>query len=323
MTRRAFGFPVVRLVAAALVFGLSAGAAAPEPDASFVAVNREASLDASDKTSSARVGGAVPEGATVFTGAGNTARVALADGAVVEIEQRTRATFERVRVGGEGVRILLASGTIRLDAASDPHGDRRTFTVLTAQARIVFLQKKGYVTSSNDQDVVTCLRCHVYDRAQCDRNDFTVRDASACQSLSDGSVAIITRQHGIQLQSDSAEAMVRTVIEGLGGQVALASEGAPWWKARDPSGDLSVERSEVALDRPGSTAELTAEGRPDAGNIWWLSADPRVAVVDDVDPAAGTCKLRAAGPGQTAVIAFDQLGRYAAVRIDVREGAER
>lgn len=321
ITRGAAAPRVLRSIAASLALACAAGATAAEQDATFAAVNRAATLDSGGKTSDARVGRSIPEGATVATGDGNTARVALGGGAGVEIEQRTRVTFERLGDDADGVRIRLSVGTVRLDAPKQ-RDDRRAFTVLTAQARVVFRQKKGYVTSSSDQDVVTCLRCTVYDRARCDRNDFTVGDASTCLSLSDGSVAIVTRQHGIQLQSSSAEAMVRSVIGQLGGQVALASGDAPWWETADPSRELTVDRSHVALDRVGEAAELNAQSRAGAGNIWWLSTDPHVAVVDDVDPA-GTCRLHAAGTGRAAVVAFDQLGRYAAVRIDVRDSAER
>ena len=159
------------------------------------------------------------------------------------------------------------------------------------------------------------------DSGQCDRNDFTVRDASTCVSLRSAIVAIVTRQHGIQPETVSAEAMLHSIINQLGGPVAVASEGTPWWKsATAVPGAPLVDRSAVAFDSVGQKAELSAQGAAGGGDIWWVSMDPHVAVVDDVDPA-GTCKMHAAGPGRTAIVAFDQLGRYAPVAIDVKETA--
>ncbi|MBV9102572.1 MAG: FecR domain-containing protein [Candidatus Eremiobacteraeota bacterium] len=299
-----------------------AAVSAEPPLATLSAVHRGATLEtASTSSKGGTVGAEISPGTVVATDTGQTAKVTIADGSSIEIEQRSRVTFEQFGRGIGGVHVKLANGTIRLDVPEKPHFAPRGFTVLTAQARVVFREKKGYVTSSSDQDVVTCLRCRIYDRQRCEQNDFIVRDASTCLSLSDAAVAVVTRQHGIQLQSSSAEAMVRSVIGQLGGSVSAAS-GTPWWKNPDGAEGLSVDRNAVALDHPGDTADLTVEDHNDGGNVWWLSVDPQVAAVDFVDPK-GSCRLRAAGSGRTAVIAFDQLGRYVAVDVEVRGTAQR
>ena len=311
----AFG---VRVMIAGLML-TAAPSGAAQTATTFLAVNGGASIEVAGTASPARMGATIPDGATVSTDSGRTARIQLIDGSTLEIEQKSRVTFDPATQGD--VALHLVAGTIRLDAPAKPRANRVPVAIVTAQSHVTFRRTKGYVTSSSDQDVVTCLKCNVLDSDQCERNDFTIRDASTCVSLRSALVAIVTRQHGIQPQTVSAEAMLHSIIEQLGGAVAVASEGVPWWKAATAvPGAPVVDRHAVALNGVGQKAELSAQGAAGAGDIWWMSMDPRVAVVDDVDPA-GTCKMHAAGPGRTAIVAFDQLGRYVPVAIDVKETA--
>ena len=256
-------------------------------------------------------GDVLPVTSEIETGPAATARLGFTDGAKLEIEQSTRAKLE------SPLTLRLASGTVRLNSAVP----QATMEIRTPQASVVFRAQTGYVTASEAEDVVTCVRCARREREQCEANDFFVHDLAHCVALGDAAVAIVTREHGIRATAAGEAAMVRRVLEQLGAGIAAASDGKPWWESARGEG-LTISRSQIVA-KAGEAVALTVERRAEnAGNVWAMSVDSRVATVEAADPR-GTCTIRVHDRGRGAVVIYDQLGRYAVVPVEVSRIAAR
>ena len=132
----------VRVTIAALMLAAAPSGAA-QSGSTFLAVNGGASVESAGTTSSARTGATIPDGATVSTDGGRTARIQLVDGSTLEIEQKSRVTFDPATQGG--VALHLVAGTIRLDAPAKPRASRVPVAIVTAQSHVTFRRTKGYV----------------------------------------------------------------------------------------------------------------------------------------------------------------------------------
>lgn len=248
--------------------------------------------------------GVVVAANAIETPANGVARLGLPDGSLLELMQRTRVTFD-----ADTVR--LEHGTVRLDAPTRGSG---TMQLATPQARVVFHAMNGYVTAGPSEDVVTCVRCRRLQPAQCEKNDFIVRDFSRCVSLENAGVAFVSREHGIRAQTTTEEEMVSTILRQVGVEVRS-------FFAAQQQG-LRMSRDALSTETGKNGQFRVVERLPGGGDVWALSTNSEIVAVTEVDPA-GSCRWRAAGEGYASVVLYDQLGRYAVIPVEVSSVAAR